>query len=276
MSPGIWCWATPWYGREYTENRMPPALRACRQQGVRDVILTLWNDDGAYGDLDSCWNGVALAAEDIHGGQNLEARYAAVFGGVPYSRNRNIAVLNDEFSAIGLLWDDPLLGLYWHQRRALDKDYWLKRLAAYQEARAATGRSTGSSKAGDLPKIRLLLRFLMEKIALRNALETAAAAPDKSVLPGLALRYRRQATRVRRLSALWRANWLARYKPFGLEVLQNRLAAQAGRQEETAQRLGELAAGTIQAIPELDASDVCCSTYLDFTWRGNSSGSVIV
>ena len=276
MSPGVWCWGTPWYGRDYTEKRLPPALRACCEQGVREAILTLWNDDGAYGDLDSSWNGIALAAEAMQGSSHLEARYAAVFKGVPYARNLKIAAMNDEFSAMGLLWDDPLLGIYWHQRRALDKAYWLKRLASYGEALAAAGGRGGYAQAGDLPKIRLLLLFLMEKITLRNELEAAVARPEAASLPGLALRYRRQAARVRRLSALWRAYWLARYKPFGLEVLQNRLAAQAGRQEETARRLGELAAGTIKGIPELDAPDVCCATYLDFTWRGNASGSVMI
>jgi len=75
---------------------------------------------------------------------------------------------------------------------------------------------------------------------------------------------------------LWRANWLSRYKPFGLEVLQNRLAAQAGRQEETARRIEEFAAGTIETIPELDAPDICCAKYIDCTWRGNASGSIII
>ena len=276
MSPGVWCWGTPWYGREYTENRLPPAIRACRRKGVREVILTLWNDDGGYGDLDSSWNGIALAAEELHGDGRLRERYAAVFGGVAYERNRKIAVMNDEFSAMGLLWDDPLLGLYWHQRRALDKDYWQKQSANYRDGLAAAGGRAASTQAGDLPKIRLLLRFLMEKIALRNALEAAVAKPDPAALSALALRFRRQAARARRLSDLWRAYWLARYKPFGLEVMQNRLAAQACRQEETARRLGELAGGTIASIPELDAPDVSCATYLDFTWRGNSSGSVTV
>lgn len=276
MSPGVWCWGTPWYGCEYTEKRLPPAIAACRQAGIREVILTMWNDDGAYGDLDSSWNGVALAAEELYGGGGLKERYAVVFGGVPYERNRKIAVMNDEFSAMGLLWDDPLLGIYWHQRRALDKDYWSHRLADYVKALAAAGPSDGGGHAGDLPKLRLLLRFLMEKIKLRNALESAVSSPDKDALGKLALRYRRQATRVRQLSKLWRKHWNARYKPFGFEVLQNRLAAQAGRQEETALRLQELAAGRITTIPELDAPDVCCATYIDFTWRGNASGSIIV
>jgi hypothetical protein len=236
----------------------------------------MWNDDGACGDLDSCWNGLALASEALYGGDCLNERYAAAFG-VDYDRNRKIAVMNDEFSAMGLLWDDPLLGIYWHQRRALDEDYWLQRLVHYGEALAsAAGRKGSASQAGDLPKLRALLRFLTEKIKLRNDLEAAVAGSDKEGLPALAVRHRRQAARVRRLSALWRAHWLARYKPFGLEVLQNRLAAQACRQEEAARRIEELASGKIETIPELDAPDVCCATYIDSTWRGNASGSVIL
>lgn len=276
MSPAVWCWATPWYGREYTENRLLPALRACKKQGVKEVIVTMWNDDGGYGDLDSCWNGLALAAEDIYRGAHLESRYAAVFAGVPYHRNRKIAILNDEFSAMGLLWDDPLLGIYWHQRRATDKAYWEKRLTAYHAAlRTASGKSL-SSAAGDLPKIRLLLRFLIEKIDLRDALEATVLHSQKMELYELATRFRRQSKRVRQLSDAWRKYWFARYKPFGWEVLQNRLSAQAGRQEETALRLMELAADPTATIPELDAQDICCTAYPDCTWRANASGSVII
>lgn len=113
----------------------------------------------------------------------MKERYAAVLG-VAYDRNCKIAVMNDEFSALGLLWDDPLLGIYWHQRRAIDQDYWLKRLARYGEALAiATERNRGASRAGDLPKLRELLRFLMEKIKLRNELEAPSRVPPKKCYP---------------------------------------------------------------------------------------------
>ena len=52
--------------------------------------------------------------------------------------------------------------------------------------------------------------------------------------------------------ASFRRQWLKCAKPFGLEVIQARNAAQAARLEETALRIREYLDGTVASIEELD------------------------
>lgn len=285
MAPAVWSCGALWYGREYTETRLVPALRAAVKSGVREWLVTMWNDDGANCDVDSCWNGLVLSSERVWGASNEAARYAALFDGVPYDRNRSIARMNDlvgkeldEFMTLAFLWDDPLLAPVWHQCRADDPDYWSRRRDTLDEALAAIpARDPAKGKAGDLPRIRALLLFLREKIDLRLELERVAredAVAD--LLRELAGRYRKQGRLVRRISARWRSYWMARSKPNGWEVLQNRLAGQAARQEEMALRIREWADGKAEGIPELAIEDIRCTQYIDWTWKRCSASSLDV
>ena len=52
--------------------------------------------------------------------------------------------------------------------------------------------------------------------------------------------------------ASFRRQWLKCAKPFGLEVIQARNAAQAARLEETALRIREYLDGTVASIEELE------------------------
>lgn len=275
VSPGIWSWGKPWYGREYTEDNLPPLVRAAQRHGIREIFFTLWNDDGACADLESSWCGIAMAADKAMGGEFLPERFAAICGG-DYELSRKLANINDEFSAFGLLWDDPLYGLYWKKRRALDKSYWDKRLTAYEKVLDHLKSAPGKYGAGDLQHLRKLTEFLAEKIRLRQRLETIMRNPNHAQIRTLAAAFRRQAVRAKKLSDSYRKIWLSRFKPFGLEVVQLRLAAQAERNLETARRLNENASECGIGLPELDAPDINCETYPDFTFRGNVSPSVII
>ena len=42
----IWTWRGFVPYLKYTETRMLPAIRACKQQGIKTVLFTLWGDDG--------------------------------------------------------------------------------------------------------------------------------------------------------------------------------------------------------------------------------------
>ncbi len=210
-----------------------------------------------------------MAADEAMGGEFLSERFTTICGG-DYELSRRLADINDEFSAFGLLWDDPLYGLYWKKRRAIDKSYWDKRLMAYEKVLKYLDDTPSKYGAGDLQHLRRLIEFLAEKIRLRQQLETIMENPAKVQIQILAAAFRRQAVRAKHISASYRKIWLSRFKPFGLEVVQLRLAAQAERNLETARRLNENAKGCGIGLPELDAPDINCETYPDFTFRGNA------
>ena len=285
MATAVWSCGALWYGREYTETRLVPCLNATAKSGVNEWLVTMWNDDGANCDVDSCWNGLVLSSERVWGGKNEGRRYEALFQGVSYDRNRKIARMNDlvgrsldEFMTLGFLWDDPLLAPVWHQCRAGDADYWVRRRGTLEEAlEAIPGMDPAKGKAGDLSRIKAILLFLREKIDLRVELERAYRGETTSeALHALAVRYKKQARLLQRVAAFWRTYWMSRSKPYGWEVLQIRLAGQAARQEEMALRIEEWARGDAQGIPELDEEDIRCTPWLDWQWKRCCSGSMIV
>ena len=44
---GAWCWSGMIPYNRYTLETMIPALNACKKHGIKNVVMTLWGDDGA-------------------------------------------------------------------------------------------------------------------------------------------------------------------------------------------------------------------------------------
>ena len=79
---------------------------------------------------------------------------------------------------------------------------------------------------------------------------------------------------VESLADSFRQRWLACCQPFGLEVIQVRLAGQAARYRELSERLGEYLDGEIESIAEFDEAKK--GAYLPAHWlsyRALASGA---
>jgi len=90
------------------------------------------------------------------------------------------------------------------------------------------------------------------KTGLAARLFDAYAAGDKAALAAVRNDVPALVGLIEQLARSFRTLWLARCKPFGLEVLQIRFAGQAARYRELADRLGEYLDGHVATIPELD------------------------
>jgi hypothetical protein len=256
VGSGVWTWGRLWYDHRKTQSTAVPCIKACRKAGVKELFFTMWGDDGGYCDFDSSLAGLAFTAEQAWEGERKPddepaARFAAACGGNLLAK-LDAGDLEGPVNAPALLWDDPLLGVYWNQVEAAGTTGWQDVLAHYRDLRKRLADHQQDANGGDSGHAHRLCGLLTEKIALRLDLEKWYRKRDLDKLDGLIPRVRQVEHLVEAVAESFRELWLSRNKPFGLEVLQIRLAGQRERYHELALRLEELAAGRRKAIPELE------------------------
>ena len=277
MASGIWTWPVFWYNHKRTVETVTPCVEACVAEGVSDIFFTMWGDDGGFCDTFSAQAGACYAAEKVFnpGAEPdralLSRKFAAICGG-DFKAHLAASETTDftselPVSAAALLWDDPLLGIYRKdQTLRHGTDYWQRQAERYGGiVEALAGRPRG--QAGDLRVIRKLAVLLQRKIEASLAAEEAPRAPRTALLA------RGMARTVEAFERDFRALWYARNKPQGYEVMQIRLAGQAARWRELARRLGDLAAGRCESIPELDERPAV-PAGADQTYRSLATASV--
>jgi hexosaminidase len=277
VASGVWTWSELWYNRKRTEENAGACIDACREADVAEVLMTLWGDDGAYCDFDSALAGLAFAAERAFapGGHGLEHRFKAICH-TDYEPVTKASELTQPIPTTGILWDDPLLGIFHNEALAGTEFEWpdvAKHLKQVQESLFAF---RGENEAGDLGHAALLAEFLHRKVALRLRLGEAYRRGDRAGLAAVASECPQMAALVDDLSQSWRRQWLKRNKPFGLEVLQTRLAGQAARYRELNTRIEEFLAGKQDSIPELKQRPADPSGSVSAAWRNLASGSTIL
>jgi hexosaminidase len=252
MGSGIWTWGLLWYDRRRTEANVPPCVKACRRERVRDVFFTMWGDDGAYCEFDSALAGIAFTAAEVFGerGAWMRKRFEAVCG-IGYD-----AVLAgcelEKFPGSPILWDDPLFALHWHARRANQDDYWEQALAHYRRLARRLSRFRDQTEPVDMAHAALLARYLAAKIEFRARLEDAYFARDNAKLEAVVKDCRRMIRLTEKVAESFRRQWLQRNRRPGLEVLEARLGGIRQRYGEVAVALSEILSGTSASIFELD------------------------
>lgn len=259
MASGVWTWSKFWHDRKLTEDNAGACIAACRKAHLHEMFFTLWGDDGEYCDFDSALAGLAFCAERAYAGSFSENALAARFRAV-CKADYKIQKLAAELEQAGgrrlypasILWDDPLLAMILsHQRaqgpKALDKleRHYLalsRKLKPYDK----------DASAGRIRHGRLLARTLAAKIGLTKRLFTAYSARNRKQI----IAVRKEIPALVRLleegADSFRSIWLERNKPFGLEVLQIRMAGLIARYRELDRRLAEYLTGRVGSLPELD------------------------
>ena len=277
MASGVWTWCVPWHDYDHTRRTVTPCLAACRKQGVKQFFVTLWGDDGAYCEFDSALTGLAYTAELAYGGaadlpRRLPRRFRAITGG-DYHQALRFKVPSFE-EAAAVLWDDPLLGIFYKARRVQDPLHWPQTLRAYRRTLTALKSSQHITEPIDMAHGCAFLRCLVAKLTLALDLDRAYASRSKASLAAV----RRQVPGVIRsiddLLVSFRRQWFRRNKPQGFEVIQVRLGGLKERYVELSQRLPDLSAGRIAGIPELE--ETAGPAHRWWQWRSLASASSIL
>ncbi len=260
---GIWTWTgfSTNYGRTFVDSNA--ALNACKKEGVQEVIVTMWGDNGTENNYFTGLLGLQLFAE--HGyakvlNMDKLKRRVKFCTGVDFDAYMDIRLL-DEAPGVPqnnlescnpskyLLWQDLLLGLFDRhiEEEKLDIHYDMleKRMASYKiENPYLFAAFNVLEKLCSVLKVkaclgRKILKYYSdnEKTALRNIAE-------KEIPLLLA--------KVDELRKAHREAWYMTYKPFGWEVLDLRYGGVMSRAESVAERLKSFVEGKIGRIEELE------------------------
>lgn len=256
MTSGVWSWPNFWHNWRLTERNAGPCVDACRETGLKEILFSLWSDDGAFWELDSSFAGLAYAAEKCFGdGGVVEANMGARFSAICFSdleTHRVASTMNQPFQSCDVMWDDPMLAMYLRKVGGEDLTTLAEAERHYLGVAAALEPHATDRAAGDLGHAALVAKALAAKVGMANRLLRAYAGRDRAGLAAVREQIAPTVTLIERLARSFRGLWLERCEPFGLEVLQIRFAGLAARYRELEERLSEFLAGRIESIPELD------------------------
>jgi hexosaminidase len=261
---GIWNWR-PWalnYG--YTFATTNSALAACKREGVREVIATLWGDDGTECDLEAAMLGLQLFAEHNYcedpTNERIARRFRVCAGAeaddfwaiarvdeTPAVPEGNPGLLNPSRY---LLWQNVLMGLFDQNIRGYEFDDYYRELAERLDQAA----KRNGEYAPMFELYETLCSVLAGKSELGLRLTDAYHRGDSECMHQLMDHDMPEVARqVRRLREFHRQRWHQIYKPFGWEVLDGRYGLLLGGIDTAIWRVREFLQGRIDCIEELEA-----------------------
>lgn len=254
---GAWSWlgATP--SNRYSLQTMLPAMRACREHGIRNIFLTMWGDYGGDCSHFSQLASLYCIAEYARGNEDEErirAGFRRVLGAeledfmLLDAPNRLKGVTGNENPARYMLYSDYFNGFLDYtvdpDNEALYRDYGKKLHALSRKYRrfAYVFRTQAA-----------LCDVLAVKYALGYKTRRAYVAGDRQTLRTLAEQdYREVEKRLRAYHRALQAQWFTDNKPCGFDVQDLRLGGILQRTISCRRRLLEYVQGKTDRIPELE------------------------
>lgn len=253
---GIWGWSGfgVYFSRSLANTR--PALEACKKQGVRDVIATVWHN-GSEAQLITALAGMAWYADFGYTGvfdpESIRQCFECACGKGYAALLKTEAIEYPHGGKVGisraLMYNDPLVGL-------VDKHIEKQGLtgAYYQsltEELAALQCESGLF-APALAAIKACSAVLENKTDFGVRLTKAYAARDMQQLAMLARECEGIVEKLYAFKDAYRTAWMSYNKPFGYEVHDIRLGGVIARFETARARITAYLAGEVERIEELE------------------------
>ncbi len=258
---GIWTWCGPVTDYEKTVNATVAALKQCKKHGIKEVFATAWGDNGAETSFLSALYGMQLFAELDYTGEYKAERVAerfAVCAGTDAQAFLDLSLFNTApgMESIGarpvnaakfMLYQDPLIPLFEKDTEGYDLEAhyaWLaKRYKKY---------------SFNSPEYSLLFDFyaslataLSSKCGWHQKAAECVRSKDYSQAAVLSQSVPGIIEELRDLKLVWMSLWNSTNKPFGFEIIDQRLGGLTARLETAQIRMQQFAEHIIDDIPEL-------------------------
>lgn len=254
---GAWCWSglVPFNGS--TLDNMLPAIRSCRKYGVKDIIFTLWGDDGGECDHFSQLPSLFYLAEYTLGNTDENS--------IKEKFRRVVGMDYDDFIEIDLPNKLPATNAFANPSKyMLFSDYfndfldWTvaegygKKYEEYSEKLSALAKR--SRTYGYLFDTEAkLCSVLALKYELGLNTRKAYEAGDKAELERLAKEvYPEVEKRLKVFHAAFEKQWFKNNKPCGFDVQDLRIGGIIQRTISCRKRLLDYVSGKTDSIPELE------------------------
>lgn len=258
---GAWCWCgfAPLNG--FSMRPLREGMAAARECGIRDVIVTMWGDDGkecSYFSMLPALYAARAYADGIFDEEQIKAGF-----------EKKVGVAMDDFMLLDLpnefdnfrpnvtgypenpqkwlLYQDPFLGLF---------DCDLSERGTISYGAHAKRLRRAAARAGEygylFTTLADLCRALEIKATLGLRLRAAYDQGDRAALKAIYVDCKRLIGRLERFYRSFSAQWNAENKPFGWEVQDARLGGLVRRIKTCMARLDDYLTGKIDRIEELE------------------------
>lgn len=260
---GIWVWNTfaTHYGLSLKAS--DAALQACKEEGIQDVFVTLWGDDGYENNFFSALLGLQMYAEHAYAKEldrdKLRERVKFCTG----IDEQTFLLLNDLDAIPGvapnnleqtnpskfLLWQDVLLGLFDKHVEGLHlHDHYVELSEKITKSRNPDHPLDYifdvPEKLADLLSVKATIGVELKKAYdLRDDKELQRIS--NVILPDMM-------TKVKALRNAHRKQWLTMHKPFGWEVLDIRYGGLLSRIDTAIYQINLFVEKEIDMIDELE------------------------
>ncbi len=268
---GVWRWSGFLPHNQFTFDTMTPALKACRDNKIKNIFMTMWGDDGSECSFFSVLPGLLYVAEYANGNYDMDkikAKFKRIVGmdfddfmkielpnNIPPRCEHRENVVNPSKY---MLYSDYFNG---HMDCTVEEgmgEYYVK---CTEELEAVAKKSRKYSyifnSAAKLSKV-LEIKF---EIGLKT--RAIYNSGDKDALLALAKNeYAELEKRIKAFHLAFEKQWFTENKPCGFDMQDSRIGALLMRTSSCRRRLIDYATGKIDSIPELEEE------ILDFRPKG--------
>ena len=253
---GLWSWAGFAPHNRFSMEATEAAFRACMDNGVQDVFLTMWGDDGGECSKFALLPSLYYAAQISRGNQDLKAikdGFAQKYGigfddfllldllGTP---NENPDIVNPDRY---MLYNDCFLGMM---------DSTIEAEGSSQTYIPCAEKLRALEQNKDFGYLFATMRSLCDVLAVKFELgaqtRKAYAAGDREALAQITARYTTALELLDEFYACFRTQWFRENKPNGFELQDIRLGGLMQRLKHCRDRLNAYLSGQLDTLSELD------------------------
>ena len=251
---GAWTWKGFAPGNQFSFDTTLPAVKACRDRGIKDIFFTMWGDNGGECSRFAVLPALCYSAELLEGNENMsdaKARLKTVTG-MEFDDFMLLDKLDNPTERLNynaskyLLYSDPFMGVYDSRVTEGVNGYYkelYKKLSAVQAMDDYKPMFDSAAALADV---------LSVKAELGVKTRAAYLAGDNKTLKDIAENdYTAAIDKLKAFYIAFRRFWFFENKPHGFDVQDIRLGGLIMRLESCRGRILDYCDGREKEIPEL-------------------------
>ena len=259
---GLWSWVGHFPEHNYAYETSKFSLEACRNNGVREAMATIWSNDNAECDLFANLYGLSffaeLAFDKDASREKLARRFEAISGGNAEAFYSMSAYHNDFDNFAYSRYQDRFIGkpLFWQDIMEGFYDFYLfeKPMSGHYAAYAEKMSQYSGGEWDYLYRFaEMTFDYLATKCLIAENLVPAYKANDKEKLSEISktlLPLLKE--KVQKLHTAHKAMWFEKLKIHGWSTLDYRYGGMASRCDTAKMLIDAYLCGECDTLPELD------------------------
>lgn len=257
---GAWRWYGFHSGNRQTFETTLPAVQSCNEHGIKNILITMWGDNGNECPAYALLPGMFYAAECAKGNFDLDKariKFEKIFG----ERWDDFLLCDIDFPSDIPLMDKHATGA----KEMLYSDCFMGKLDscvigngcetkvyANYAKKLAAAKKRSKRFAYIFESYEKLCRLMSVKYDLGYRTKTAYKAQDKSALETLVADYGKAVKYAEDFLTAFRKMWYHDSKPHGFDVQEIRIGGVIQRLKSCRQRLADYLNGKMDKIDELE------------------------